>query len=88
MAMTTIAMTDTMGSVENRIRAILLRVAKLDGAYGAHADLYQELGVKSVAAIDLLLTLEEEFGVRISDEEFSQARTLSALAGLVQGAGR
>ncbi len=88
MAMTTIATTEMMGSVEARIRAILRRVAKLEGSYGPDSDLYRDLGVKSVAAIDLLLSLEEEFAVRIADEAFSQARTLGALAELVQGAGR
>ncbi len=83
--MTPIETTGATTSIEDRIRAILQRVARLEGAYGAETDLYRELGVRSIAAIDLLLSLEEEFGVTIPDEAFAQARSVSALAGLVNG---
>ena len=56
--------------IEVRIRAILGRVARLEGEYSRVADLFRELGMKSVAALDLLLSLEEEFGVSIADEAF------------------
>lgn len=46
-------------------------------------DLYRDVGVKSVKALDVLLTLEEEFDVQISDEQFGDARTLASLADLV-----
>jgi acyl carrier protein len=71
--------------IQARIREVLHRVARLEGGYSAEADLYRELGVKSIAAIDLLLSLEEEFGVPIADEAFARARSVSALVGLVQG---
>jgi acyl carrier protein len=71
--------------IHRRIRAVLRRVAKIEDGYSAEADLYRDLGVKSIAAIDLLLSLEEEFGVTIADEAFARARSVSALAGLVQG---
>jgi acyl carrier protein len=80
----TLATTGGTELIEARIRAILLRVARLEGAYSAQADLFRELGVKSVASLDLLLSLEEEFGVAISDEAFGQARSVSALVSLVQ----
>jgi acyl carrier protein len=87
MSMTTIAPTEG-GMLEGRIRAILRRVARLEGDYSADADVYRELGVKSIAAIDLLLSLEEEFGVAIGDEEFANARSVRALVGLVEEAGQ
>jgi acyl carrier protein len=71
--------------IQTRIREVLRRVARIEGGYSAEADLYRDLGVKSIAAIDLLLSLEEEFGVTIADEAFARARCVSALAGLVQG---
>jgi acyl carrier protein len=71
--------------IQTRVREVLRRVARIEGGYSAEADLYRELGVRSVAAIDLLLSLEEEFGVTIADEAFARARSVSALVGLVEG---
>jgi acyl carrier protein len=88
MSMTTTEMAATTGGpemIEARIRGILRRIARLDGTYSAHADIYRELGVKSVAALDLLLSLEEEFHLTIADEAFDRARCVSALVDLVQG---
>ena len=76
-----------MNDVDRRVRAIVARVAKLggDGAQlDANADLFRELGVESTAALDLLLSLEEEFGVSIEDSAFNDARTLAALNALVE----
>jgi acyl carrier protein len=88
MAMTTTetpATTEGTALIEARIRAILERVAGLEGCvYSAQADLFRDLGVKSIAALDLLLSLEEEFGVAISDEAFGQARSVGELVSLVQ----
>jgi acyl carrier protein len=75
----------TTGEIECRIRTILQRVARLDGEYSPRADLFRELGMKSVVALDLLLSLEEEFGVSIADAAFGEARSVSALVDLVQG---
>lgn len=74
-----------VNEIESRIRGILRRVARLDGEFNATADLFRDLGVRSVAALELLLSLEEEFGVSIADESFGSARNLEALVTLVQG---
>jgi acyl carrier protein len=73
-----------IASIEARIRGIIKRVARVDGEYGSGADLFRELGVKSVVALDLLLSLEEEFGVAIADEAFGEARSVGALVALVE----
>jgi acyl carrier protein len=75
----------TARDTEARIRAILQRVARLAGDYGGSADLFSDLGVKSVSALDLLLSLEEEFGVAIADDAFGEARCVTALVALVEG---
>ena len=74
----------TTTEIEYRIRGILRRVARLDGEYSPRADLFRELGVRSVAALDLLLSLEEEFGVSIADQAFGEARSVDALVTLVR----
>jgi acyl carrier protein len=47
-------------------------------------DLYSDLGVESVNAIQILLSLEEQFGVSIDDNDFIQARTAQQIIELVQ----
>lgn len=75
-----------MSNVEARVRAVVVKIAKLDAAraqFSPDADLFRELGVESTAALDLLLSLEEEFGIAIPDAKFGDARTLAALTKLV-----
>ncbi len=74
--------------IESRIRGILSRVARVEGEFSPRADLFRDLGVRSVAALELLLSLEEEFGVSIADESFGAARSLDALVALVGGLAR
>lgn len=73
--------------IEARVRGVVLKVANLEGkrAFPADADLFRDLGVASAAALDLLLSLEEEFNISIPDQKFGDARTLNALASLIRG---
>ena len=43
-----------------------------------------DAGFSSVRVLDLLLTLEEEFGVRIPDEDFLAAATPRRIAELIE----
>ena len=75
-----------MNDVEARVRSVVVKVAKLDekrAQFSPDADLFRELGVESTAALDLLLSLEEEFAISIPDAKFGDARTLTALTQLV-----
>jgi acyl carrier protein len=74
-----------MPDTERKVREVIARVATLPDGFSASADLFKDLGVKSIAALDLLLSLEEEFGVSISDEAFGDARSLDKLVVLVEG---
>ncbi|MBA2321958.1 MAG: hypothetical protein H0V89_12480 [Deltaproteobacteria bacterium] len=49
-------------------------------ALGADDDLFQTLGVDSLAALDLLTDLEGAFGVEIPDWEIQGVSTLRGLA--------
>lgn len=73
--------------IEAKIRTVVAQVAKVQdpAAISADGDLYRDLGVQSTAALDLLLSLEDEFGVTIPDEEFGEARTVGSLTRLIQG---
>lgn len=71
-------------STEARIAAIIGRVSKRDGLeVPVEADVFRELGVESTAALDLLLSLEDEFGVSVPDDAFAAARTVRSMAALI-----
>ncbi len=69
---------------EKTIRSILCRVACLDGEYSPTADLFGDLGVRSIAALNLLLALEDEFAISIADSAFRSARSVRQIASLVE----
>ena len=72
--------------MEAKIREIVARVAQSEdpGALPEDADIFRDIGVKSTAALDLLLSLEEEFEVSIADDAFAEARSIRALTSLVE----
>ena len=71
--------------LEEKIRATIRRIApNVKEGFDASLDLYREVGVKSVAALDLLLSLEEQLGVSIPDEAFGEARSVAKLVALVE----
>lgn len=70
-------------STEQRVRGVIGRVTKLDEGFSATSDLFRDLGVKSIAALDLLLSLEEEFAIAIPDDKFGDARSVEKLVALV-----
>jgi acyl carrier protein len=72
-------------SIEEKVRAIIVRIARIEAGFSGDADIFRELGVKSAAALDLLLSLEEEFNVAISDDAFGDARTVGKIVALISG---
>lgn len=75
----------TREELSARIAEVIARVAKVKDltAIGTEMDLYRDIGVKSTAALDLLLSLEEEFNVAIPDQAFGDARTVGSLVALI-----
>jgi acyl carrier protein len=76
-------MSDT---TEVRVSEIIRRVSKQkpNGALPLDADVFRELGVESTAALDLLFSLEDEFGVSVPDDAFSSARTVRKMTELIE----
>jgi len=70
-------------SLENEIRTLISNVGGLAPNFDDRADLYSDLGMASVKAMQLLLELEDRFGVSIPDEDFVQATTLSSVHDLI-----
>lgn len=61
----------------NEIRQALVELFELDAdEVTLEADLYKDLDIDSIDAIDLLAMLREKSGVRLSPEQFREVRTV------------
>ena len=67
---------------ESAITVMVSRLANVT-CVPADADIY-DTGLSSIQALHLLLDLEEHFEVSLPDEEFVAARTVTALAELIE----
>ena len=70
-------------NTQDTVRQIIAGVSDLPADFAADANLYIELGVPSIGAMQLLLELEDRFGVQVPDDQFVEATTLDALVALV-----
>jgi len=64
-----------------RVIQLITQVGGID-SMNPDANIY-EAGFSSVRVLELLLALEEEFGVSIPDKEFMVARTPQQISGLI-----
>lgn len=70
--------------VLERVRAALVELFEIDGArVTLEANLYQDLEIDSIDAVDLLDRLRRETGLKIAPEEFRAVRTVSDLVDAV-----
>ena len=74
-----------MHTIESRIRQIIANVTGLSPGIPGDADLYLDLGVASVHAMELLTGLESGFGVAVPDEDFVEATSVNKLTQVVSG---
>lgn len=68
-----------METLKGELRQLLTEVASLPEGFDEKADLYSQLGMASIKAMELLVLLEERYGVSVPDEEFIQATSLDRL---------
>jgi acyl carrier protein len=81
-----------MDTTQKKVREIVASVTGLPSDVAADANLYLDLGVASVHALQLLAELERQFGVSVPDDEFVEATSIAQLTTmmselLVSGAG-
>lgn len=74
---------DQRDYLANKITAMVASIGKVDGEVPPDKDIYADLGVESINSIEILLALEDHFGITIDDIEFIKARTVSLLTELV-----
>jgi len=71
-------------TLKSELREVLTEIASLPKDFDEKADLYSDLGMASMKAIELLAVLEERYGVSVPDEEFIEATTLERLAVMME----
>ena len=74
-----------METLTTELRGLLTELAHLPEGFDEKADLYNDLGMASIQAMELLMTLEERYGVRVPDEQFIEATSLERLTTMIQG---
>jgi acyl carrier protein len=79
----------TRASVEQEIRTIVAAKASRDPArIGRDEDFEEDLGLDSLDRLDLLAAVEDELGIRISEDRAAEVRTLAALLEVAGAAAR
>jgi acyl carrier protein len=67
-------------TLKSELRQMLTDLAALPQGFDENADLYRDLGMTSMKAMELLMALEERYEVSVPDEEFIEATSLGRLA--------
>lgn len=73
-----------MDSIDTRVRQIISQVTGLDPDVSGDANLYLDLGVASVHALQILAELEDQFSISIPDEDFVEATSIHQLASVIR----
>lgn len=73
-----------MHELEPQLRQIMVELCALEPNFSREDNFYLELGIPSVKAMELLMELEERFGVAIPDDQFVEATTLDGLAQMME----
>lgn len=74
-----------MDNVKEELRALVAEIGDIPKEFDPNAHLYLDLGVPSVAAMNLLMEIENKFNVQVPDEAFVEATTLNQLTEVVSG---
>ncbi len=69
-----------METLKSELRQMLTDLAALPQDFDENADLYRDLGMTSMKAMELLMALEERYKVSVPDDEFIEATSLGRLA--------
>jgi acyl carrier protein len=74
--------------IHARLKEVLVELFEIDPAkITPEANLYQDLGIDSIDAIDLLLRLKELTGRKIQPETFKNVRTVADVTDAIHALG-
>ena len=79
---------DSKEEIHARLKEVLVELFEIDPAkVTPEANLYQDLGIDSIDAIDLLLRLKELTGKKIQPETFKHVRTVADVTEAIHALG-
>ena len=79
---------DSKEEIHARLKEVLVELFEIDPAkITPEAHLYQDLGIDSIDAIDLLLRLKELTGRKIQPEVFKNVRTVADVTEAIHALG-
>ena len=79
---------DSKEEIHARLKEVLVELFEIDPAkITPEANLYQDLGIDSIDAIDLLLRLKELTGRKIQPETFKNVRTVADVTEAIHALG-
>ena len=73
-----------MSTVDKVKQLIAEQLGKDVAEIGEDKDLVKDLGADSLDAVELIMAIEEEFGISISDEDGSNVKTVSDVVKLIE----
>jgi acyl carrier protein len=71
-------------SIEEQVIAVIARKKKLDPATITSASTFEQLGVDSLDAADLLFTFEDTFGIVVPDDVAMSMKTVGQVTATLQ----
>jgi acyl carrier protein len=73
------------GEVENRVREIISeQLGVAANEVTPEASFIEDLGADSLDIVELVMALEEEYGMEISDEDAEKIRTVKDVVGYIE----
>lgn len=78
-----------MADLRNRLIAIIAEIGEVDdpSVITDTADLYKDVGIDSMQALEIMLELEKQLGVAVSEDKLKEIRTLGDALRVVNAAG-
>jgi len=71
--------------VFEKVRAIVAKTLNVDEEkITLETNLVEDLGADSLDAVDLIMSLEEEFGMEIDDDSAQQSKTIGDLVAYIE----
>ena len=75
-----------MSSVEERVKKVITESLRIEGDFQTTASFKEDLGADSLESVEVVMALEDEFGIHIPDEETEKLVTVGDLVEYVENA--
>lgn len=73
------------GNMIERVKELVSEQLGIDkNTVTAESNIIEDLGADSLDVIEMLMTLEEEFGITIPDEKINQIKTIQQIVDLIE----